>query len=164
MADTLFGVPADEVPALRSWPTGVGRVAAGWQPLLRGFLDSPTGQRLSATLQAQLAAGVTVLPPQPLRALQLTPPEAVRVVIIGQDPYHGPRQADGLAFAVGKGVKPPPSLRNILKELERDLGASPRAGCHRGTVGSEPVPAGSVSSRGWSATPRTAPWRTSGRG
>ena len=127
MADTLFGVPADEVPALQSWPTGVDRVAAGWQPLLRGFLDSPTGQRLSAALQAQLAAGVTVLPPQPLRALQLTPPEAVRVVIMGQDPYHGPRQADGLAFAVGKGVKPPPSLRNILKELERDLGTSPRA-------------------------------------
>ena len=83
MADTLFGVPADEVPALQNWPTGVDRVAAGWQPLLRGFMDSPTGQRLSATLQAQLAAGVTVLPPQPLRALQLTPPEAVRVVIIG---------------------------------------------------------------------------------
>lgn len=61
-------------------------------------------------------------PPQPLRALTLTPPEAVRVVILGQDPYHGPGQAEGLAFSVAPGVKAPPSLRNLFKELQRDLG------------------------------------------
>ncbi|MER2510308.1 MAG: uracil-DNA glycosylase [Amaricoccus sp.] len=59
------------------------------------------------------------------RALELTPPEAVKVVILGQDPYHGPGQAHGLSFSVREGVPPPPSLRNIYKELEADLGISP---------------------------------------
>ena len=66
-----------------------------------------------------------IFPPQPLRALQLTPPEAVRIVILGQDPYHGRGQAEGLAFSVAPGVPLPPSLRNIFKELERDLGVAP---------------------------------------
>jgi uracil-DNA glycosylase len=57
--------------------------------------------------------------------LELTPLEAVRVVILGQDPYHGPGQAEGLAFSVAPGVRPPPSLRNIFKELQRDLGLPP---------------------------------------
>jgi len=57
-----------------------------------------------------------------LRALLLTPPEEVRVVILGQDPYHGRGQAEGLAFSVAPGVALPPSLRNIFKELQRDLG------------------------------------------
>ena len=126
MAGALFEAPAEEVPSLQAWPTGLDQVAAGWQPLLRDFLAGAPGQQLSAALQAQLAAGVTVLPPQPLRALQLTPPEAVRVVIMGQDPYHGPRQADGLAFAVGPSIKPPPSLRNIFKELAREYGRPPQ--------------------------------------
>ncbi len=81
---------------------------------------------MSGALQAQLAAGATIYPPQPLRALQLTPPEAVRVVILGQDPYHGPGQAHGLAFSVPPGVRPPPSLRNIHKELEREYGRAPQ--------------------------------------
>ena len=63
-----------------------------------------------------------IFPPQPLRALALTPPEQVRVVILGQDPYHGRGQAEGLAFSVAPGVALPPSLRNIFKELQRDLG------------------------------------------
>lgn len=111
--------------ALAAWPTGLDALAAGWQPLVRGFLRSAEGRRLSDFLQARLAAGATVYPPEPLRALQLTPPEAVRVVILGQDPYHGPRQACGLAFAVAPGVRPPPSLRNIFKELQRDMGIAP---------------------------------------
>jgi uracil-DNA glycosylase len=66
-----------------------------------------------------------IFPPQPLRALDLTPPEQVRVVILGQDPYHGRGQAEGLAFSVAPGVPLPPSLRNIFKELQRDLGTPP---------------------------------------
>lgn len=59
-------------------------------------------------------------PPQPFRALELTPLAGVKVVILGQDPYHGPGQAEGLAFSVAPGVKPPPSLRNMFKELDRE--------------------------------------------
>lgn len=75
-----------------------------------------------AFLRQRLAAGATIFPPQPLRALELTAPESVRVVILGQDPYHGRGQAEGLAFSVAPGVALPPSLRNIFKELQRDLG------------------------------------------
>lgn len=68
--------------------------------------------------------GKTIYPPQNqiFRALQLTPPKSVKVVLLGQDPYHGPGQANGLAFSVNPGVPCPPSLKNILKELKNDLG------------------------------------------
>lgn len=99
------------------WP-----VAPGWQPLVDAFFASAPGQGLRAFLQSQLDAGATIFPPRPLRALELTPPQAVRVVILGQDPYHGRGQAEGLAFSVAPGVPLPPSLRNIFKELQRDLG------------------------------------------
>jgi len=109
------------------WP-----VAEGWRALVDAFFASGHGARLLAFLQARLDAGASIFPPQPLRALQLTPPEAVRVVILGQDPYHGRGQAEGLAFSVAPGVALPPSLRNIFKELQRDLGtplpAWPRPG------------------------------------
>lgn len=97
-------------------------VAPGWQALVDGFFASATGQRLQAFLQQRLQAGAVVFPPQPLRALELTPPDAVRVVILGQDPYHGRGQAEGLAFSVAPGVRLPPSLQNIFKEMLRDLG------------------------------------------
>lgn len=116
------------VPRLTEWPVGVEAVAPDWQPLLQRFLASAEGQRVTQHLRAALAAGDTVFPPQPLRALQLTPSEAVRVVIIGQDPYHGPGQANGLAFDVAPGVKAPPSLRNIGKELAREFGRAPEPG------------------------------------
>lgn len=103
-----------------AWP-----VAAGWQSLVDGFFASAAGVRLQAFLGERLAAGATIFPPQPLRALELTPPEQVRVVILGQDPYHGRGQAEGLAFSVAPGVPIPPSLRNIFKELQRDLGTPP---------------------------------------
>ena len=99
------------------WP-----VAPGWQPLVQGFFASAQGRKLLGFLQARLEAGATIFPPRPLRALELTPPEEVRVVILGQDPYHGRGQAEGLAFSVAPGVALPPSLRNIFKELQRDLG------------------------------------------
>ncbi|HZF83603.1 MAG TPA: uracil-DNA glycosylase [Burkholderiaceae bacterium] len=104
------------------WP-----VAPGWRPLVDDFFASAVGAKLLGFLRERLAAGASIFPPQPLRALELTPPEAVRVVILGQDPYHGRGQAEGLAFSVAPGVALPPSLRNIFKELERDLGTPPPA-------------------------------------
>ncbi|MDR1969390.1 MAG: uracil-DNA glycosylase [Burkholderiaceae bacterium] len=104
------------------WP-----VAAGWQPLAARFFASAVGVRLLDFLRGRLAAGAVIFPPRPLRALELTPPESVRVVILGQDPYHGRGQAEGLAFSVAPGVPLPPSLRNIFKELQRDLGTPPPA-------------------------------------
>lgn len=97
-------------------------VAPGWQGLRDQFFASSTGRGLIEFLSGRLGDGAVVFPPQPLRALALTPPESVRVVILGQDPYHGAGQAEGLAFSVAPGVALPPSLRNIFKELQRDLG------------------------------------------
>lgn len=102
------------------WP-----VAPGWQALVDDYFASPAGQKLQAFLVQRLQAGAVVFPPHPLHALELTPPDAVRVVILGQDPYHGRGQAEGLAFSVQPGVALPPSLRNIFKELQRDLGTAP---------------------------------------
>ena len=78
-------------------------------------------------VDARVAAGATVYPAQVFRALTLTSLPEVRVLILGQDPYHGPGQAEGLAFSVPDCEKPPPSLRNIFKELQRDLGLVPPA-------------------------------------
>lgn len=104
---------------------GVGATDAvlqpGWVPIVEAFRVSTEGARLQAFLQQRRTAHAVIYPPQPLRALTLTAPEAVRVVILGQDPYHGPGQAEGLAFSVARGMKLPPSLRNIFKELQRDL-------------------------------------------
>jgi uracil-DNA glycosylase len=84
---------------------------------------------LARFIEARLAAGAMIYPAQPLRALELTALADVEVVILGQDPYHGPGQAEGLAFSVPDGVKLPPSLRNIFQEITRDLGgAMPASG------------------------------------
>lgn len=84
-------------------------------------------RRLSVFLRAEKAAGKVIYPAgrDMFRALDLTPLDAVRVVILGQDPYHGPGQAHGLAFSVRPGVRIPPSLQNIFKELRDDLGIAP---------------------------------------
>jgi len=120
---------ADEArpPRLQSADPANWPVATGWQPLVQAFFASRTGHGLLAFLQERLQAGATIFPPQPLRALLLTPPEKVHTVILGQDPYHGAGQAEGLAFSVAPGVACPPSLRNIFKERERDLGLAPPA-------------------------------------
>ncbi|MES2192405.1 MAG: uracil-DNA glycosylase [Pseudomonadota bacterium] len=103
-----------------AWP-----VAPGWQGVVDEFFASAVGLKLLDFLAQRLDDGAVIFPPRPLRALELTPPEEVRVVILGQDPYHGRGQAEGLAFSVAPGVPLPPSLRNIFKELQRDLGTSP---------------------------------------
>lgn len=107
---------------LSQWPPDVAALSGGWGEPVRDFLASPSGQTLSTRLQAALAAGAVVYPPEPFRALTLTALHDVRVLILGQDPYHGPGQAEGLAFSVAPGVKIPPSLRNMFKELHRSLG------------------------------------------
>ena len=107
---------------LQAWPPSLQALPEDWRALVEPFLASATGQALGARLQAALAGGACIYPPQPFRALELTPLAQVRVLILGQDPYHGPGQAEGLAFSVAPGVKVPPSLRNIFKELQRSLG------------------------------------------
>ena len=95
-----------------------------WQTPLKAALATKETLALQGFLDAELAAGRTIFPPQGawFRALALTPLDKVRVVILGQDPYHGPVQAHGLCFSVPPGVCPPPSLSNIYKELGGDLG------------------------------------------
>lgn len=116
-------------PRLRSAEPADWPAHPGWQTLLDGFWASDAGRGLLRQLQSQLDAGAVIYPPQPLRALTHLAPQDVRVLILGQDPYHGPHQAEGLAFSVAPGVKPPPSLRNVFKELQRDLGwAMPEQG------------------------------------
>lgn len=94
-------------------------------PLLPEF-EADYMARLEAFLLGEKAAGKQIFPNSEewFRALELTPLEKVRVVILGQDPYHGPGQAHGLCFSVQPGVRPPPSLVNIYKELQTDLGIS----------------------------------------
>jgi uracil-DNA glycosylase len=94
-----------------------------WNPILRAELDKPYWGELQQFVAAERARGV-VYPPAPevFRALHLTSYANTKVVILGQDPYHGPQQAHGLCFSVRRGVAPPPSLVNIRKELRADLG------------------------------------------
>ena len=97
-----------------------------WQALLQEEFEKPYWRTLSERVDAAYAAS-TVYPPREalFAAFRLTPPEAVRAVILGQDPYHEPGQANGLAFSVRPGVKLPPSLRNIFAELQTDCGITP---------------------------------------
>src|SRR6186713_29302 len=105
------------------------QIPESWRAALEPVLQSAESRRLGGWLQREEAAGRTVYPPrgQRLRALELTPLDKVKVVILGQDPYHGPGQAHGLCFSVPEGVATPPSLVNIYKELESDLGVARRA-------------------------------------
>ena len=98
-----------------------------WKSPLADEFDQPYMAGLRSFLQAEKAAGKIIFPAGNLyfRALDLTPLDAVRVVILGQDPYHGPGQAHGLSFSVRPGVRLPPSLANIYKELHSDTGIAP---------------------------------------
>ena len=111
------------VGRLTEWPPALEGLLPGWREVVEDFLVSDAGRALSARIGQALAGGAVVYPPEPFRALALTALADVRVVILGQDPYHGPGQAEGLAFSVAPGVKLPPSLRNIFKELQRSLAA-----------------------------------------
>jgi uracil-DNA glycosylase len=103
-------------------------VPESWRAVLDPVLSLPECNRLDGWLRTEEDEGRTIYPPreQRLRAFELTPLDAVKVVILGQDPYHGPGQAHGLAFSVPEGVRVPPSLVNIYKELESDLGVPRR--------------------------------------
>ena len=99
------------------------RINDEWRELLQEEFDSPYFEELTAFVRAEYASG-TVYPAgrNIFRALDKCPPSKVKVVIIGQDPYHGPGQAHGLCFSVTEGVPNPPSLQNIFKEIQSDLG------------------------------------------
>ncbi len=140
-------------------------IPESWKSALAPVLDTPEARKLGGWLRAEEDAGKVVYPPrgQRLNALALTPLDAVKVVILGQDPYHGPGQAHGLCFSVADGVKVPPSLVNIYKELESDLGIPRRetgnlTGWARqgvlllnNTLTVEAGRAGSHAGRGWDA-------------
>jgi uracil-DNA glycosylase len=99
-------------------------VPESWRAVLEPVLAAPRSRALGGFLKAEEAAGKRIYPPRGSRlaALELTPLGSVKVVILGQDPYHGPGQAHGLCFSVQDGVRVPPSLGNIYKELLADLG------------------------------------------
>tara|TARA_B100001109_G_scaffold255677_1_gene260017 strand:- start:68304 stop:68981 length:678 start_codon:yes stop_codon:yes gene_type:complete len=101
-----------------------GELHPSWQAVLGAEFDKPYMHNLREFLKQEKAAGKVIFPPgaQIFNAFNHTPFDQVRVVIIGQDPYHGPGQAHGLSFSVQPGVKVPPSLVNIFKEIEADLG------------------------------------------
>jgi uracil-DNA glycosylase len=134
--------PAVGVPLKRGAPTAAPAALAqplsslfdavppDWRAVTEPFRASALGQALIARVDAACCQGATVYPADVFAALRHTRRDQVKVVILGQDPYHGPGQAHGLAFSVPPGQAIPPSLRNIRKELARDLGLTPPAhGC-----------------------------------
>ena len=139
------------------------RLEPSWKERVGGYLARPDMQALSDFLRAEKQAGKVIYPPGPeiFAAFDHTPFDAVRVVILGQDPYHGPNQAHGLCFSVRPGVATPPSLLNIFKEIQRDLGfRAPDHGCltpwaDRGvlllnaTLTVQQATAGSHQGKGW---------------
>ena len=100
------------------------KIEQSWKEALAGEFGKPYFAELVNFLRQEKAAGKVIYPPgsQIFRAFDLTPVQNVKVVILGQDPYHGPGQAHGLSFSVPSGVPAPPSLKNIFKEIETDLG------------------------------------------
>lgn len=100
------------------------RIEQSWKVALAEEFGKPYFESLVRTLRREKAEGRTIYPPgsQIFRAFDLTPLDKVKVVILGQDPYHGPGQAHGLSFSVPAGITAPPSLKNIFKEIESDLG------------------------------------------
>lgn len=138
METTALDLPS--MAALSPSDNQAGRVKIheSWRRQFQGLADAngafpqdefsaPSMQALRAFLREELAAGKKIYPPahQWFAAFDHTPFEKVKVVILGQDPYHGPGQAHGLCFSVQPGVPPPPSLINIFKELKADLGIEP---------------------------------------
>ncbi len=102
------------------------QIHPSWKKILKEEFQKEYFQQLATFLKSEKAVGKSIFPPGPLifNAFNLTPFENVAVVILGQDPYHGIGQAHGLSFSVPSGIKPPPSLVNIFKELQQDIGIS----------------------------------------
>ena len=102
------------------------KIEASWAVVLKNEFTKPYFQQIVTFLKTEKAAGKTIYPPGPLifNAFNQTPFNKVKVVILGQDPYHGPGQAHGLSFSVPNGIKPPPSLINIFKEIQADIGVA----------------------------------------
>ena len=100
------------------------RIEQSWKEVLQDEFDKSYFKDLAAALHAEKDAGRKIYPPgsKIFNAFNLTPFDKVKVVILGQDPYHNPGQAEGLSFSVPEGIQPPPSLLNIYKEIEDDLG------------------------------------------
>ncbi len=103
------------------------QIEAGWKLALANEFEQPYFAAIKTFLVQEKQAGKTIFPPGPLifNAFNQTPFDAVKVVILGQDPYHNPGEAMGLSFSVPKGVKVPPSLVNIFKEIKSSLGIEP---------------------------------------
>jgi uracil-DNA glycosylase len=103
------------------------KIEPTWKERLKDEFEKPYFKELTDFVKKEYAGGkVYPLPKDIFRAFELTPFGEVKVVILGQDPYHGPRQAHGLSFSVVEGVRNPPSLENIFKEVESDIGEKPR--------------------------------------
>ena len=100
------------------------RIEESWKKALSNEFEKPYFQALATYLKNEIAAGKTIYPPGPLifNAFNTTPFSDVKIVILGQDPYHNPGEAMGLSFSVPKNVRVPPSLKNIYKEITADLG------------------------------------------
>src|SRR6187402_3957188 len=103
------------------------KMEASWKEVLKNEFTKPYFLEIVTILKTEKLAGKTIYPPGPLifNAFNQTPFDKVKVVLLGQDPYHNPGQAHGLSFSVPNGVAKPPSLINIFKELQSDLGISP---------------------------------------
>lgn len=101
------------------------KIEASWKEVLKDEFKKPYFKQITEHLKTEKAQSKTIFPAGSniFHAFEATPFEQVKVVILGQDPYHGPRQAHGLSFSVQKGIPPPPSLINIFKELHEDVGA-----------------------------------------
>ncbi len=96
-------------------------IKAGWKPLFEAFFASAVGQSLIQKIRLEIDAGKTLYPADPFRLFRQLDISEAKVIIVGQDPYHGENQAAGLAFHVNDGVKVPPSLKNIFKELASEF-------------------------------------------
>ena len=108
------------------------KIEESWKQVLQEEFEKPYFATVSNQVKTDMMAGKTIYPPPKLifNAFEKTPFDKVKVVILGQDPYHGTGQAHGLCFSVQRGIKAPPSLVNIFKEIQSDLGiAPPNHGC-----------------------------------
>lgn len=139
------------------------RVGESWRGVVEREVAQPYFAALRSFLAQEEAAGAEIFPPRPqvLRALDMCPLDQVRVVVLGQDPYHGPGQADGLAFSTPRGAATPPSLRNVLGEAARGCSASSTAPPAQAVP---KPPAGEAGDTGGQAggESRLAPWARQG--